>query len=110
MTVFNMLALINDTTEVTLHATPFGARRPSIPTAKTITIARIASPITTNRVYQAYFLQSLQEYFQDHPRLVKNGDVIVVPLDTDASRSTWKNDEKSESVYIRLGLDASSDR
>jgi hypothetical protein len=72
--------------QVTLHATPFSSRRPTLPTARTVTIARVASPISTSRIFQSQFLESLQNHFQGRPRLLKQGDVIALPLDTDESR------------------------
>ncbi|KAI0693875.1 P-loop containing nucleoside triphosphate hydrolase protein [Cytidiella melzeri] len=92
--------------EITLHSTPFGSRRPAIPTARTVTIARIASPMSTNRIFQPYFLQSLQHYFQGQLRLVKQGDIIAIPLDTDEYRRTWSED-KADAPNVRVGLDYS---
>ncbi|KAI0747694.1 AAA-domain-containing protein [Daedaleopsis nitida] len=69
--------------EVTLRPSPFGSGRPTVPTAKTVTIARVASAFSTDRAYQPLFLQALQDYFKRTTRLVKQGDVIGVGIDTD---------------------------
>ncbi|KAI0831786.1 AAA-domain-containing protein [Trametes gibbosa] len=69
--------------EVCIRPSPFGSRRPTIPTAKTVTIARVASPFSTDRTYQPLFLQALQSYFKDTTRLAKQGDVIAVGINTD---------------------------
>ena len=66
-----------------LRPSPFGSRRPTIPVAKTVTIARVASAFSTNRAYQLLFLQALQGYFKQSTRLVKQGDIIAVGIDTD---------------------------
>ncbi|KAI0086687.1 AAA-domain-containing protein [Irpex rosettiformis] len=92
--------------EVTLHPTPFGSRRPAIPTAKSVAIARIGSPISTSRTYEPYFLQALQHYFQGHSRIVRKGDVIALPLDTDASRYSWKQDDKPDADPVKVGFDS----
>ena len=99
--------LHHDTQEVTLHPTLFGPRKPAIPTAKSVTIARIASPISTNRIYEPYFLQALQSYFQGQSRLVCKGDIIALPLDTDESRYSWKSTDISDAEQVRIGFDAS---
>ncbi len=70
--------------EVSLRPSPFGPRRPTIPTAKIVTIARVASAFSTDRAYQPLFLQALQTYFKRTTRLVKQGDVIAVGINTDA--------------------------
>lgn len=57
-----------------------------VPTARTLNVARIASPISTNRAYQPLFMHSLKVYFDSTQRLVKKGDIIAVSLDTDTTR------------------------
>ena len=69
--------------ELSLRPSPFGSRRPTIPVAKTVTIARVASAFSTDRAYQPLFLQALQDYFKRTTRLVKQGDVITVGISTD---------------------------
>ncbi|CDO74862.1 hypothetical protein BN946_scf185004.g12 [Trametes cinnabarina] len=69
--------------EVCIRPSPFGSGRPTIPIAKTVTIARVASAFSTDRTYLPLFLQALQSYFKYTTRLVKQGDVIAVGIDTD---------------------------
>ncbi|KAI0710443.1 AAA-domain-containing protein [Cerioporus squamosus] len=71
------------THEISLRPSPFGSRRPTIPVAKTVTIARVGSPFSMDRAYQPLFLQALQDYFKRTTRLVKQGDVITVGINTD---------------------------
>lgn len=68
---------------MSLRPSPFGSGKPSIPTARSMTIARVASPISTDRAYQPLFLRALQDYFKDTTRLVKQGDIISVAINTD---------------------------
>ncbi|KAJ6547239.1 AAA-domain-containing protein [Mycena capillaripes] len=68
---------------LSLRASPFGSGRPAIPTAKAVTVARVASPISVDRTYQPSFLRSLKVYFRDSKRLVKHGDLIAVGVNTD---------------------------
>ncbi|KAF7359478.1 Peroxisomal biogenesis factor 6 [Mycena sanguinolenta] len=73
------------TTTLSLHPSPFGSGQPAIPTARAVTIARVASPISVDRAYQPAFLRSLKAYFNDSKRLVKQGDLIAVGVDTDTN-------------------------
>lgn len=54
-----------------------------IPTARAVTIARVASPVSVDRAYQPSFLRSLKLYFSDSKRLVKHGDLIAVSINSD---------------------------
>ncbi|KAJ6606664.1 AAA-domain-containing protein [Mycena vulgaris] len=65
------------------HPAPFGSGQPVIPTARAVTIARVASPVSVDRAYQPSFLRSLKSYFNDSKRLVKQGDLIAVGINTD---------------------------
>jgi peroxin-6 len=70
--------------QISVQASPFGSRRPAIPTARSVTVARVASPVSTDRTYQPLFLRSLKTHFDSTKRLVKQGDLISISLDTDA--------------------------
>jgi peroxin-6 len=83
---------------VCLRASPFGSRHPAIPMARTMTIARVASPLSTDRAYQPLFLQALKRYFNGDgrtKRLLKQGDIICTDIDADHLRrvSSWPTDE-----------------
>lgn len=82
--------------DVTLRSTPFGSHPPPIPVAKAITVARVASPLSIDRAYQSAFLQSLQDYFRRRKRLVKQGDLIAVRVDTDETRHFWAHESAEE--------------
>lgn len=71
---------------VVIKPSPFGSLNPAIPIARSITIARVASSLSINRQYQNIFISSLKSYFDSSRRLVKQGDLIAVTIDTDASR------------------------
>jgi peroxin-6 len=67
--------------EVLIQPCPFGQRTPPIPTARSITVASVASPITTQRKYQPILLRVLRKYFDGKRRLLKKGDLIAVAVD-----------------------------
>lgn len=70
-----------------IRPSPFGSFAPAIPIARSITIARVASPISTNRQYQQLFTESLKSYFEGTKRLLKQGDLVAISIDTDLSRT-----------------------
>jgi peroxin-6 len=49
--------------------------------AKAVTIARVASRLSTNRSYQPLVLQGLKSFFDGKRRLVKQGDLLAVKVD-----------------------------
>ncbi|THH06073.1 hypothetical protein EW145_g4336 [Phellinidium pouzarii] len=59
---------------------PFGAEPPFVPTAKSLTLSRIASPLSLDKNYQSAMLWSVKLYFETARRLVKKGDIIAIPL------------------------------
>ncbi|ODQ63587.1 AAA-domain-containing protein, partial [Nadsonia fulvescens var. elongata DSM 6958] len=63
--------------------------------AKQVTVSRIASPITTLRSLQPAFISSLQSYFNNRHRIVKQGDILAIPIDTVTAEnlSGMSNDE-----------------
>jgi len=67
--------------EISIQPCPFGPRAPPIPTAQSITVARVASPVTTQRKYQPILLRALRNYFEGKRRLLKKGDLIAVAVD-----------------------------
>jgi len=68
--------------QVMLRPSPFGHRQPAIPTAKSVTIAKIASPFSINKKYQVASLNALKSYFAATKRLIKANDIIALSLYT----------------------------
>lgn len=54
----------------------------TLPIAQSITLARVASPISLNKVYQTSFLSALKQFFELKSRVVSIGDLIPVTIDT----------------------------
>lgn len=96
--IYNIAQAVPKTSsmDVFLRPTPFGASHPPVPVARAITVARVSSPISTDRAYQTSFLHSLHQYFLDQRRLVKQGDIIALPLNTDDVRRSWMSEESEE--------------
>ncbi|KAL7664558.1 Peroxisomal ATPase PEX6 [[Candida] zeylanoides] len=53
-----------------------------LPTATSVTIARVASQITLDKTYQQSLFAQLKAHFNDAHRCVRQGDVIPVVIDT----------------------------
>ncbi|KAF5376523.1 hypothetical protein D9757_008308 [Collybiopsis confluens] len=77
------LARENHSSAVSLQPSSFGSREPPIPIAHSVTIARVASPLSINKMYQKSFLDALKSHFSLRKRLVKQGDLVAVSIDTD---------------------------
>ncbi|KAF9557670.1 AAA-domain-containing protein [Agrocybe pediades] len=77
-----------------INPSPFGSATPAIPTAQSITIARVASPASTNRQYQPLFISSLKAFFETGRQLVKQGDILAVTIDTDSSRVVSEHEDE----------------
>lgn len=94
--------------EVQVLPTSFGARRPTLPIAKTMTLARIATAEGMDKRYERSWLKALQYAFDASPsdktkegdgmRMVKRGDVISVPVWIDKPvQADETRDEESDS-------------
>ncbi|KAF8497120.1 AAA-domain-containing protein [Russula emetica] len=68
-------------TRLYLQAAPDGIRSRNLPMAKAVTIARVASRLSTNRSYQPLVLQGLKIFFDGKRRLIKQGDLLAVKMD-----------------------------
>lgn len=64
---------------------PFGQKKPPTPVARSVTLARIASPISVQKRYQPLVLKALREYFQVAKRVLKNGDMVAMPISTSSA-------------------------
>lgn len=72
-----------DIHSVSIIASSFGPLPPPLPTARSVTIAQIISPPGSNNPYGPSLLGGLQKYFRESSRLVKRGDILVIPIEID---------------------------
>lgn len=89
---------------ILLKPSPFGHRQPAVPTAKSVTIARIASPFSINRKYQTASLNSLKSYFAATKRLVKANDIIALSLFTQPDSIVYDGDNEDEDYDAQAGI------
>ncbi|KAK6909470.1 hypothetical protein I203_103489 [Kwoniella mangroviensis CBS 8507] len=90
----SLLPLSTSDGSITVQPTSFGARSPTLPTAKTLTLARIATAEGTDKRYERSWLKGLKSYFSTKNKrqskekskdeadgiLVKTGDIISIPV------------------------------
>lgn len=72
----------------------------SFPVAKSVTVARVASAHSMHKRYQPALLLALKAYFQDKDRIVKQGDVIAVPLSESLVRFSAEEDENDAAESV----------
>jgi peroxin-6 len=90
---------------IILHPSLFGSRPPAIPMARTLIVARVASPFSVDRAYQPLFLRALRIYFEGMKRIVKKGDMIAIRIDTDVVRRIRDADTAVEDQADLIELD-----
>ncbi|KAI0029406.1 AAA-domain-containing protein, partial [Vararia minispora EC-137] len=64
-----------------LQALPDVLRGRALPVSQSVTVARVASQIAINRIYQPLVLQALKSFFGTGKRLIRQGDFIAVKID-----------------------------
>ena len=82
------------------------SKPPLMPCAEHMCIATIASPVTTDRAYDAQCADALRAYLADHPRILREGDVIAVALTAGRARfqhmDTAREQTPAASQMLRL--------
>lgn len=71
------------------------------PIAKAISIARIASEHSMQKKYQPLFISALKEYFKISKRILKQGDLIAIPIDASKSLFLFREGENGNGNEIQ---------
>ena len=108
----------HSTTDILVLPTAFGSRVPTLPVARTITLARVATAEGVDKRYERAWVRGLKGYFTrekeggvpfDKRRLVKRGDIIPIPVgidklmlddDTEAEQQQSSSDSDEETSGI----------
>lgn len=91
--------------KVLVQRCSFGQQLPPIPTAHSVTLARIASPVSTSKQYQTIIFQALRRYFSTGRHLLKKDDIVALPLVTTSApliNGLEEADKKQESTIEEL--------
>ncbi|KAF6826155.1 peroxisomal biogenesis factor 6 [Colletotrichum plurivorum] len=78
------------------------AARP--PYARDITIQHVRSPVTAERAYQSAVLGGLKRYFAQKIRLVRTGDLLAVPIDTQLGKALQEQASNGSEVDDVMAL------
>jgi len=73
----------SDVRSISIVASSFGPLPPPLPTARSVTVARVLSPPGPGDPRGASLLGGLQKYFRASLRLIKRGDVLSIPVEID---------------------------
>jgi peroxin-6 len=65
-----------------IQQSPFGHQTPPVPMAGSITLARIASPVSVQKKYQPLVLWALRRHLHESKQLLKEGDMLAIPLNS----------------------------
>lgn len=68
---------------VSIIASSFGPLLPPLPTARSVTVAKVASPPSWANHYGSSLFTGLRKYFQVSLRLIKRGDLLIIPAEID---------------------------
>ncbi|EGV66590.1 peroxisomal assembly protein [Yamadazyma tenuis] len=71
-----------------------------VPLAKTVTISRIASPITLDKTYQQHFFSALKTSFNSSFKVVQAGDFIHVTIDSILSKTMFDLGQDDDAVRV----------
>ena len=85
----------------------------SPPVAKELTILRISTPLSTERALQTGIFMALKQHFERKHRIVRQGDIIALPIDVNVSRllaqpaGVSEVDQEAEELLALPSADAS---
>ncbi|KAF2750986.1 AAA-domain-containing protein [Sporormia fimetaria CBS 119925] len=74
------------------------------PAAKEVTLLKLATPLSSDRLLQPSLFAALKEYFEQRRRIVKTGDLIGVTIDESLGRATFhtaEDDMGTEELLVK---------
>ncbi|KAJ5520407.1 hypothetical protein N7463_000860 [Penicillium fimorum] len=102
-------------------ATPAGSSKPGIlhhmkntaaknpPLAKEVTLLKVSTPLSMDRVLQPALFAGLKQYFESRRRILKSGDLVGISVDEGLGRAVFSGTaggdsaSQEEDITIRLG-------
>ncbi|TLD24691.1 AAA-domain-containing protein [Venturia nashicola] len=63
------------------------------PLAKEVTLQKLATPLSSDRLLQPSLFAGLKEYFEQQRRLVKSGDMVAIAIDEALGRSVFQGSD-----------------
>lgn len=74
------------------------------PFAREVTLLKVATPLSTERVLQATSLAGLKIYFSNRTRIVKSGDLVGIPIDDALGRTLYQLALPKEDMVADEGI------
>ncbi|OJJ60853.1 hypothetical protein ASPSYDRAFT_29376 [Aspergillus sydowii CBS 593.65] len=95
-----------------LHQMKTAARSP--PLAKEVTLLKVSTPLSMDRVLQPALFAGLKQYFESTRRLLKSGDLLGISIDETLGKAVFSgtaaNDGgQDDDIAIKLGPGADTD-
>ena len=78
--IHNLSTTDEPLTTVSVQRCIFGQQLPPIPTANSITLARIASPVSISKQAQPIVVRALRRHFNTGRHLLKKDDIVALPI------------------------------
>ncbi|KAL4870901.1 hypothetical protein BDV12DRAFT_165448 [Aspergillus spectabilis] len=93
-----------------LHQMKTAARSP--PLAKEVTLLKVSTPLSMDRVLQPALFAGLKQYFETKRRLLKSGDLLGISIDESLGRAVFAgaNEGQDDDITIKLAPGPDSDR
>lgn len=95
------------------HMKNTAAKNP--PLAKEVTLMKVSTPLSMDRVLQPALFAGLKQYFESRRRILKSGDLVGISVDEGLGRAVFSgtpggdNAHQEEDITARLGQGPSSD-
>ena len=83
------------------------ASRP--PFARELTLSKISTPFTTDRTLQNALFAGLKSHFSSRTRLVRKGDLVAIPVDSDLGRTLYQSSADDPDIDDLLSNSAMDD-
>jgi peroxin-6 len=74
------------------------------PVAKAVTVARVASVTSVDKVLQNALLDALRQWFEEKTRIVCEGDVLAVSVDEDPARLLPQGRDMADFSHLNLPI------
>ncbi|KAL4918852.1 hypothetical protein BDW62DRAFT_58695 [Aspergillus aurantiobrunneus] len=85
----------------------------SPPLAKEVTLLKVSTPLSMDRVLQPALFSGLKQYFESKRRLLKSGDLLGISIDETLGRAVFAgtvSDGQDDDITIKLGPGSDTDR
>ncbi|KAI9280140.1 P-loop containing nucleoside triphosphate hydrolase protein [Umbelopsis sp. AD052] len=74
------------------------------PVAKALTVARVASVVSVDKLLQNALLDALKQWFEERTRIVCEGDILAVSLDEDPARLLPQGRDMDDFSHLSLPI------